>query len=320
LDKVWELAEGSYSRQLVKQMVWLSALVSYEQCAQVFRRIGEHWIPPNTIWRYTQREGARLSEVVQDQVTAVAIETYVLPAEQTLIPKGLSVDGGMVHIRGEGWRELKVGVVFDLQTGLEKHPVTEHLLKMTQGINLQYTAVLGNKDTFKPRVWALGAMHDFPSAIRQALVADGAAWIWDMADELFPDATQIVDWYHALHHLNLASQTLYPNDDPAQQKWLKSMQTHLYDGNIAVIIAPLIQAGHPDLAHYFEVHQSRMTYTLFRQQGLTLGSGTVESGVKQFKHRLAGAGMCWNAENAQRMIVIRAAVLSDSFDDLWAAA
>lgn len=127
-------------------------------------------------------------------------------------------------------------------------------------------------------------------------------------------------WVSCPDHLQQAAQTLYLQDDLAQQKWLKSMQTALYDDNLQRIIAPLIQAGYADLAHYFETHRARMTYADFRQQGLPLGSGSVESGVKQFKHRLSGAGMRWNLENIQSMIVIRGAVLDDSFDDLYAAA
>jgi hypothetical protein len=63
-----------------------------------------------------------------------------------------------------------------------------------------------------------------------------------------------------------------------------------------------------------------MHYLEFREDGFPIGSGTVESGVKQFKQRLAGTGMRWNPPNADRMLIIRAAALSNSFDDLWRAA
>jgi hypothetical protein len=63
-----------------------------------------------------------------------------------------------------------------------------------------------------------------------------------------------------------------------------------------------------------------MQYQEFREMGYPIGSGTTESGVKQFKMRLAGPGMRWNAPNAQTMLVIRGAVLTGHFDDLWAAA
>jgi hypothetical protein len=63
-----------------------------------------------------------------------------------------------------------------------------------------------------------------------------------------------------------------------------------------------------------------MQYAEFREQGYPIGSGTVESAVKQFKARLTGPGMRWNRPNAETMFVIRGAVLAADFDDLWAAA
>lgn len=292
------------SDELARRVVWLSGLLPYEQCSAVLARIGEQRVAPSSIWRQTQVAGQVLVETVADQHEAMALETYALPDIPVMgAGKGLSLDGGMVNIRGAGWRELKVSAVFDLQAGFEKHPVTGYWLKMTHATHIHYTALLGNKESFKPVVWSLAATHAFPDQAVQAVVADGAAWIWDLVDELFPQASQIVDWYHAVQHLHHAAQTLQPTDENAQQKWLKSMKIYLYDGKLAPIIQALHQSPQPELAHYFEVHQSRMTYTLFRQKGLPLGSGTVESGVKQFKHRLSGAGMRWNPENAQRMIV-----------------
>jgi len=63
-----------------------------------------------------------------------------------------------------------------------------------------------------------------------------------------------------------------------------------------------------------------MQYQEFQENGYPIGSGTVESGVKQFKARLTGAGMRWSRQAAQQMLLIRAAILGKSFDRLWASA
>ena len=60
-----------------------------------------------------------------------------------------------------------------------------------------------------------------------------------------------------------------------------------------------------------------MQYQQFREEGLPIGSGTIESGVKQFKQRLCGAGMRWEENNCNQMLTIRSAVLSNQFDALW---
>ena len=94
----------------------------------------------------------------------------------------------------------------------------------------------------------------------------------------------------------------------------------MYLGQIDRIIAPLEAAGLATEAHYFQTHQRRMQYQEFREQGYPIGSGTVESGIKQFKQRVTGAGMRWSRPAAERMLIIRAAVMAGTFDTLWAAA
>ena len=80
------------------------------------------------------------------------------------------------------------------------------------------------------------------------------------------------------------------------------------------------QAGLSDHAYYFEQHQRRMHYLEFQEDGHPIGSGSVESACKQFQDRPKGPGMRWSRLGADRMLVVRAAVLSNSFDDLWRAA
>ena len=316
--------ETVYSWDMAKRMVWLSGLLPYEQCQAVFERIGEQLIPASSIWRQTEHHGARLQTAVQHQRQQVSVERVVLPDSRHDHDqrKGVSMDGGMVNIRGEGWRELKVGAVFDVETRLERNPQTQQLDEMAHGVNIHYTAVLGTKEAFTPALWALAVDHDLPTAKERAVVADGAAWIWNVAEAVCPDGRQIVDWFHAVQHLAEAATTLYPDEATTQQRaqWLKTHQDHLYLGRIDQIIAALHKAGRVDLAGYFERHQRRMQYLEFREEAWPLGSGTVESGVKQFKQRLTGTGMRWNADQADRMLLIRAAVLGNDFDALWAAA
>jgi hypothetical protein len=305
-------------------MVWLSGLLPYEQCRAVFEEIGERLIPASSIWRQTQRHGQRLQAYVEYQREQVSIERVVLPNvrydhDQR---KAVSLDGGMVNIRNEGWRELKVGTVFDVEPRWERNPQTQEWAAMARGVNVHYTAVLGSREDFTPALWALAVDHALPTAKERAVVGDGAAWVWNVAEDVCPDGRQIVDWFHAVQHLVEAAATLYPDekDAPQRKRWLTRYKDHLYMGRIHKIIATLHRHNHAELAGYFENHQRRMQYLEFREEGFPIGSGTVESGVKQFKQRLTGSGMRWHVDNANRMLVIRAAVLSNHFATLWAAA
>jgi len=305
-------------------MVWLSSLLPYEQCAAVFEQIGEQSIPATSIWHQAQHHGQRLQTHIEHQCQQVSVERIVLPDKRDDHDqrKGLSMDGGMVNLREKGWRELKVGAVFDIEMRLERNPQTRSLEEMAHGKNIHYTGVVGSKEEFTPRLWALAVEHDLPTAKQRAVVGDGAAWIWNVAEDVCPDGRQIVDWFHASQHLAEAAKTLYADQtrDKQRSKRLKIHKDHLYMGRIHKIIGALNKQGHAELATYFENHQRRMQYLEFREEGFPIGSGTIESGVKQFKQRLTGTGMRWRADCAARMVVVRAAVLGGDFDALWDSA
>lgn len=303
-------------------MVWLSGLLPYEQAAQVFERIGHLQIPGVSIWRQTQLYGVRLEAHVKRQQDFVRPERVVLPPPglDHRQRKGVSIDGGMVNIRGEGWKEFKVGAVFDVALRPERDPRTGERVEQAHGVDVAYTAVLGSVEHFAPALWATAVQHQVPQAADSSVTADGAEWIWNLVADYFPDSTQIVDWYHACEHLAGAVHALQPGDPERARRWFKQAQEHLFLGNIHLITTPLDSAGLEDHARYFHTHKRRMQYQEFREEGYPIGSGTVESGIKQFKARLTGPGMRWSRPAAEQMLVIRSAVLARQFDALWAAA
>lgn len=322
LDERWGLDGSDYSPERAKQMVWLSGLLPYQQAAQVFERIGRCAIPATSIWREAQRHGERLKQHQARQQEQVAVERVVLAPSGLDHPqrKGVSMDGGKMHIRSEGWKEFKVGAVYDVETRPEYDQEMGEWVEQAHGIHIAYTGVLGSKDEFASAFWALAVEHDIPQAADVSVTADGADWIWNLAADYFPDGVQIVDWYHATQHLAQAAQGLYPADEAAAQRWYKRQRQDLYLGDIHHITTPLDQAGLLSHSQYFHTHKRRMQYQEFREQGYPIGSGTVESGIKQFKARLTGPGMRWSRPAADRMLVIRAAVMSGNFDTLWALA
>jgi len=313
---------SQYSDTLSKQMVWLSGLLPYGQVVQVFERLSHRHVPQSNLWRETQRQGQRLQDELDHQRAAVTPERVVVGHERDDHdrPKGVSMDGGMVNLRREGWKEFKAGVVYDVASRPGKDPQTGEGVDLPCVENRRYTAVLGAVGQFAPALWAIAVAHDLPRAARSSVTADGAEWIWNLSIDLFPDSTQIVDWYHATQHLAQAAHALFPDDEAQADKWFRHMQTPLFRGEVWRITHPLQQTGLADHARYFDHHQRRMHYQEFREAGWLIGSGPVESEIKQFKARLTGPGMRWSRPNAERMLVIRSAVLSEDFDTLWAVA
>jgi len=73
-------------------------------------------------------------------------------------------------------------------------------------------------------------------------------------------------------------------------------------------------------AGYFETNQRRMQYMELWEDDWLIGSGVVESGCKQFRARFVGPGMRWSRAGAERLLPVRAAIMSQRFDTLWRAA
>jgi hypothetical protein len=302
-------------------MTWLAGLLPFAQAAEVFERLAHVRIPVTSLWEQTQAVGARLQARQEGEQAQVAPDRVVLPpaGQDHTRPLGLSMDGGTMNIRGEGWKEFKTGTVYDVTTTTHVDAQTHETVVVARGEHMAYRAILGDVKAFTPAFWALAVQRGVPQAADVVTTADGAEWIWNVTDDLFPQSVQIVDWYHATQHLVQAATALYPHDEKAAQRWQQEQREALYLGHIHRIIAPLEAAGLME-AHYFQVHQRRMQYQEFREDGYPIGSGTVESGIKQFKQRLTGPGMRWSRPGADRMLIIRAAVMTDSFDKVCAAA
>lgn len=116
-DRQLGLGETAFSSELARQKVWVGSLLPYEQAAQVFQRIGKRRVGATSIWEQVQRHGPQLQAYSEYQQEQVSIERVVLPGYDLDVRKGIRLNGGMVHIREEGWKEFKVGTVRGYSAG-----------------------------------------------------------------------------------------------------------------------------------------------------------------------------------------------------------
>jgi hypothetical protein len=293
------------------QLVWLSGLVPFAHAQQILQDIGQLDVATTTLWEQVHHHGERLHAQTLDNQAHVSVKRTRWHSQQydPKMTRCVSIDGGMVCLRDEGWKEMKVGLVSDFKTDWDSDPTHVKLVDMA------YCAVIGDVNTFDPALWALAVKHGVPYAGKLVVVCDGASWIWRLVADLFPVCHQVLDYYHAKQHLAKMAQERFPTDDAQAQAWFKDMSDALFNGQIFKIIADL--QAHQLKTSYFVNHQRRMQYHHFRAEGLPIGSGGVESAIKQFKHRLTGPGMRWSRQGAERMITIRSAILADNLSDLW---
>lgn len=336
LDEQLAVSERVWSEGVERLAVWLSGAVnSFALVEEVLARVGQVSLSCASIWRVTQAAGSqfRALEAVERAHANALPEQWTPPSRAEVSDQrmGLALDGVLVNLRTEGWKEVKLATVFDLALTSTPEPQTQESVERAQAVHTSYVAHLGGPEMMGELAWAEARQRGWEQAQDTQVLGDGAVWIWQQVGLHFGTSQQTVDWYHALQHLTEAARLLKGEDTPAFARWRNRCETLLYQGQAARIADELGQAAarqpaHPDSeglareAAYFRTHQRRMNYLELRENGWLIGSGMVESGAKQIKARFGGPGMRWSRCGAEPLLPIRTAVMSHRFDATWAAA
>jgi len=253
----------------------------------------------------------------------------LLAHQRTVTPPGRlygSLDGGRVHIRGEGeevdaWRELKVGAWFEARGCPPKTPDGEWAIRAQ---NTTYYTDIGGAEAFSRLVWATGFQRHAHLARELIFLGDGSRWIWDIVSQLFPQAVQIVDWFHAVEYLAAVAQVAFRTDEQ-RHAWVERVKTDLWHGRMGKVIAACQRHVNParedDPAQkavtYYTNNRHRMDYPTYRANGYHIGSGTIESGIKQIgTQRMKVTGARWTLDGARKVAKARAAFLSGQWNEL----
>lgn len=313
---------------VAKQIVWLSGLVPFEQVEQIMREIGKVNISQSSAWRLASRYGSKLKAVENLQQARLFEdgEMETCRTNQANERMGASMDGTMIHIREEGWKELKVGCVFDIEQNNQNAPLMQGESKTCRTINNSYVAHLGTPTVFGRKLWTEAHRRDWEKAKETLVIGDGAPWIWNLTNEHFYESHQLVDWYHATEHLSNVSKIINGEDTPIGKRWFDHCKTILYLGRIDHLVRSMNNKAEKQPhkkdairkeVSYFQKNKMRMNYQDMHLEGFPIGSGTGESAGKQYKARFCCPGMHWSRKGAENLLPIRTAILSKCFDLAW---
>ena len=175
---------------------------------------------------------------------------------------------------------------------------------------------------FAERLWRAAERFGFAAAKRQVVIGDGAKWIWNTAAELFPNAICIVDVWHAWERLWEVGRALHGEGTARCGAWAEKVCQALSEGRVADVLRELrAHAGEPaadKAARYFENNRERMRYPLYRDMGLLIGSGMVESSCGTLVGaRFKRGGMRWSKAGANDVLPLRACIRSGLYDRFW---
>ena len=296
-------------------------------------------VTAKAIERAAEAIGAEIAQRDQQEIDRVKQVVLPMVLKQNIPKLYVLMDGVQVPVvtaetegrtgRVEGQRartrECKLGCVFTQTTVDNKgRPIREP-------DSTTYVGAIETAEEFGFRIYTEAYRRGWQWATIRVVLGDGAVWIWNLADDHFPGAIQIVDLYHARQHLWKIAALLHPQDAVAKKLWMIPMKDLLDAGDIEPLVTQLREIAaahadsHPDLtaevlkeAEYFATNASRMRYPEFREKGLFVGSGVVEAGCKSvIGSRLKRSGMHWTVRGANAIIALRCCRFNGRFEEYW---
>ncbi len=308
-----EAAEAHSYEKASEHLQKRGLCVSASEVDRIVQEVGRWRKQEEQVVRACSCKGINMSLPLHNYSTLAGIA----PVDAVAV---ISVDGGMIRSTTPGpggleWFEARSGIIrfqTEKQTLLSVcSAAVREADEVFETLRSQWQQV--------PKAWRIG--KDAP---RLVFIADGASWIWMRARWYFPHAIFILDLYHGAQHVASAARACWGQDSKHGRLWADNAMTWLQEpGASKIILQALIdvlrsgRACNPKQLRteigYLWAHRHRMDYARYKAQGLPIGSGAIESNIKQTsKRRLVQAGMMWTKSHADLMLHVRAACLSQS--------
>jgi len=329
-DEALGLQSSSLTPGVLRMAASAAALVSFEESSGLLHELAGVEVSAKQVERVAEALGA---EIAVDERQAVekespAAPTLYLGMDGTGVPMRASEVAGRTGKQPDGsakTREAKLATVWTAESRDEEGKPVRDPGSITYSAAIESAATADTSpelSDFAARVEREATRRGFAEARRRVVLGDGSTWIWNTATELFPDATQILDRYHAKEHLSTVGKVIL-GDSQAGRAWIQQRYDELDEGRLSFVVAALHPyASHHhearDCIHYLWNNRRRMRYPRFHQQGFCTSTGVVEAGCKVvIVTRLKRAGMHWTVKGANAIIALCCSKLSGRFEDFW---
>jgi hypothetical protein len=307
----------------------VTATSSYQEAALLVEKWGVA-VSAASLHALTQRLGRRAEMGTQQRMTSAPVERE---PQRTASALGvLMLDGWQVRQRGPGWgkgrtgkprvewHEWKTGVYYRQEeagrTAGDRGVLAEKIVVGWQGEPVEF----GRRLHWEAMQAGLGR------ARAKLIVADGAAWIWNLAHDRWAGATEVLDFYHATQHLWELARALVGEDETRLAQWVQPRCHRLRHGKHKAVLAeianwevPQTQAGKIIKREqgYFASHAHRLAYNTIHRRGWPIGSGPVESACRQRQCRFKRPGQSWTASGMRNLGALTEARHNGHWDELW---
>ena len=229
----------------------------------------------------------------------------------------IQTDGAALNTRnrdddGSTWRENKLGLVFssdNIRYWTDAKGKKHHRI-----LKREYVSYVGGIDTFKWLLLLCAVRNGYGAYRKVVVLGDGATWIRNMVAELFPDAQQILDFFHLSENVYKFAKALFKMDEGKYKPWAEDLCERLKASKHEEVLRDLQgyrekppQDSDVNLYNYIENNIGNIDYAKYEQEGYFVGSGAIESGNRVvLQQRLKQPGMRWNEDTAQPLLTLRA--------------
>jgi len=316
---------AGYSPAVQEMTALLASKMPVGEASLVLERLTGIKVPRATLDREARRQGTR-AQALRRALDAHAAAPPARQLELTLEPYQLilQIDAWNIRERDhwgeraarrrqgaepERWHWVYTGTCFRLA----------HRARTAGGrpviIERGFVATREGIDALREQLHAEARRRGLGQAAGVLVIADGAVWIWRLADDRFPGARQRLDFYHAVQHLAAVGRAVCGEDQAKLHAWLKPLVRQLKNDSAVKVVRHLeavlatLPAGAPRATvqtevHYLHEHQARMDYRAARRRGEPLGSGAVEATCRQYQCRFKRPGQFWSRTGDEALLCL----------------
>ena len=330
----WGLRAYQRSSPVLEDKVLFTATATgtYEQAAAVASKWGCA-MDDSTVHALVQR----LGEVAETQ-TEQRLDKPPCPTDPQRAPSDLVVlmlDGWQVRHRGPGWGKNKTVEPrvewHELKTGVFYRHEQASMSESGRGLLAEKVVVSwqGEPGTFGARLHHEALRRGLGSTQAVLTVGDGAPWIWNLVEDRWSEAEQVLDFYHASEHLWELGRALHGEEAPTTRPWVETLLHRLRHGQesralkeIAELKVPRGERGKivRGQQNYFAIQAKRMRYEAIAARGWPIGSGAVESACRQRQCRYKRPGQFWTGSGLRHLNALEEARHNGHWYQLWIGA
>ena len=264
---------------------------------------------------------AKALETEKNMINSVPDVKEKIEADLYILMDGAALNTRVEDKNGSTWRENKLGMSFASINIVKRGTNAKNGYMITKK---EYTAFIGTSEDFAKFVYQIACNQGYGKYEQTIVLGDGAGWIRTLCNEKFPDAIQILDFYHLEENIYDFAKYIFKNIEKKYKPWAETIKDYILKQRIDAALREIkkyskkkLPKGVVNLEKYIKNNIDRINYKEYKENGYFIGSGAIESANKTIlQRRLKQSGMRWTVETAQPLLTLRAKVESGLWNEI----